>query len=487
MRNFRNVLRRDRATISSSSPALPIIESSGNSSTVNSAGIEPAALASTATWPSRTPSSHLIHFHVGIKVWQDNANPTVDICFIHGLFGNWESTWTASSHTTPWPKTLLGPRLKNARIFTYGYDAHPVRRTDTSSNRLLDHAANLLTDLAGDRLLANASSRPLIFVAHSLGGLVVKQAMIVSHFSADKHLRDISASTKGIAFMGTPHQGSWMAEWAQIPASVVGVAGMATSLSMLQVLQTSDQFLDSNQIGFLQMVRGQIEGEKMEITCFFEELGMPVVGKVVTKESAAFPGYNCISMYANHRDMVRIASGEDTNFKRLLYELTRWERAVVAGGTQLQQSDPTPMPALESLLAPSPAPSQTSAPPSRNRGQPPQVSPRPTLSPGSSSNETLRPQPSSVSPHSHQYQGNKGQVYHFYGSNNVNQTISNMPLSDNPFASLLIPEHSGPPPSVDESARIQRLSSVCCMFCENCKSGLPASSSPSSIQLHLQR
>lgn len=70
-----------------------------------------------------------------------------------------------------WTQSTLGHRLPSARIFTYRYDAHPVRRSETTSNRLMDHASNLLNDLAEDPLLADASSRPLIFVAHSLGGL----------------------------------------------------------------------------------------------------------------------------------------------------------------------------------------------------------------------------------------------------------------------------------------------------------------------------
>jgi len=56
-----------------------------------------------------------------------------------------------------------------------------------------------------------------------------------------------------------------------------------------------------------------------------EELGMPMVGKVVSKESATFPGYNPRSIHANHSDMVRFATPDDNRFKRVVGELVRWE------------------------------------------------------------------------------------------------------------------------------------------------------------------
>lgn len=76
---------------------------------------------------------------------------TVDICFVHGLTGNRNSTWTAHGQSTPWPKTLLPPEFSRARILTYGYDAYIVRKSVAGSNCLIDHATNFLNDLTTDR------------------------------------------------------------------------------------------------------------------------------------------------------------------------------------------------------------------------------------------------------------------------------------------------------------------------------------------------
>lgn len=264
-------------------------------------------------------------FPDGIEVLYDTHDATVDICFIHGLTGDRTSTWTAYGQSTPWPKTLLSSKLSTARILSYGYDAYIVRKSVAGSNRLIDHATNLLNDLTTDRFLHNASSRPLIFVAHSLGGLVCKKAVLRSRNNPDAHLRSIFDCTKGIIFMGTPHKGSWMADWATIPAGALGVV-KSTNRSLLKILETDDQLLEALQVDFWSMIRELREsGRPLEVTCFFEELPLPVVGKVVSKESATLEGYNPISIHANHSDMVRFSSAHDNGFKRLLGELVRWE------------------------------------------------------------------------------------------------------------------------------------------------------------------
>jgi protein SERAC1 len=322
---------------------------------------------------------------IGIKVWYDCQNPMVDICFIHGLCGNRETSWTADQ-TEPWPKVLLGPQLKTARILTYGYDAQVIRVRVASTNRLLDHAMDLLNDLSGERRLQHESTRPLIFVAHSLGGLVLKKALLLSCNNSKDHLRQIFACTKGIAFMGTPHSGSFMAEWANIPASVFGLV-KSTNTSLLQVLQTDNQYLESIQVEFLQLIR-RLDDQRLDITCFFEQLPYSVVGCVVSKDSATFPGYNSVSIPANHRDMVRFSSVQDPGYTRLYHQLSRWESDVKDAsqnaaflGTGTSQVIRAP---ASTTTAPTPVlPTPSLAPTSSNYGVPAAYSHSlPTLSRG---------------------------------------------------------------------------------------------------------
>ncbi|KAI3047712.1 hypothetical protein CBS147353_11732 [Aspergillus niger] len=254
---------------------------------------------------SSAQASFPLGFPAGVEVLHDCPNATVDICFVHGLSGDRTTTWTAQDQSDPWPKTLLPSKLTTARIFTYGYDAYVVRRSVAGSNRLIDHATDLLNDLTTDRVNHNATSRPIIFVAHSLGGLICKKAILSSRNNPEVHLQNIFKYTKGVIFMGTPHKGSWMAKWAKIPAEPLGLV-KSMNKYLLDILQTDNQFLQSIQTDFLSMIR-ELQGNsrRLEITCFYEELSMPGIGKVVSRDSATFEGYNPMSIHADHCNMAK--------------------------------------------------------------------------------------------------------------------------------------------------------------------------------------
>ncbi|KAF4965107.1 hypothetical protein FSARC_7046 [Fusarium sarcochroum] len=295
----------------------------------------PTANATLSEQPS--PST----FPDGVEVLHDEPDAIVDVCFVHGLTGSRTSTWRARGQSEPWPKTLLPPALNKARILTYGYDAYVVSKSVASSNRLVDHAMNLLTDLTNDRISCNTSSRPLIFIAHSLGGLVCKEAILISRNNPNIHRREVFNRLKGIIFMGTPHKGSWMADWAAIPVSALGLVKSANK-SLLKILETDDQLLESIQIRFLSLVREQREaGRRLQVACFFEELPLPRVGQVVTKESATFEGYDPISIHANHGDMVKFGSAAETGFKRLVGELKMWVLDITSDVARTEPSTAT--------------------------------------------------------------------------------------------------------------------------------------------------
>lgn len=122
-------------------------------------------------------------FPDGVKVLHECPDAIVDICFLHGLGGNRESTWTAAEQSTPWPGTLLPQQLGKVRVLTYGYNAYAVRRSGpVSLNRLIDHAGNLLTDLSSNRNEANAATRPAHLRCPQPGGSCLQE----SHASLSK-------------------------------------------------------------------------------------------------------------------------------------------------------------------------------------------------------------------------------------------------------------------------------------------------------------
>ena len=71
-----------------------------------------------------------------------------------------------------WPENLLPRDIPNARIFTYGYNAGVFGGVlkGPDMNNVSQHANDLMISLNSE--LGN--KKPIIFVAHSLGGIIVK-------------------------------------------------------------------------------------------------------------------------------------------------------------------------------------------------------------------------------------------------------------------------------------------------------------------------
>jgi hypothetical protein len=98
------------------------------------------------------------------------------------LGGHWKKTWLAEGEESIWLRDRLPINLEcinvKARIFSYGYDSATVF---SNSNTDIDAAAEMLLGrLRGVRKTEKEQKVPIIFICHSLGGLIVKK--VVSHF-----------------------------------------------------------------------------------------------------------------------------------------------------------------------------------------------------------------------------------------------------------------------------------------------------------------
>ena len=187
------------------------------------------------------------------QIYSPIGGGKVDVVFVHGLNGDPAKSWTAEHSKVFWPGQLLPPILEEerARILVYGYDADVVSFTDGASrDHIHNHAEHLIAELAANRRIRKATERPIVFVAHSLGGLVVKRALIYSseiRGNYTEHLRSIFVSTYGILFLGTPHTGSDVAQWgsrlewicgAMIPSKV-----MDTEPQLVEALKKNNETL----------------------------------------------------------------------------------------------------------------------------------------------------------------------------------------------------------------------------------------------------
>jgi alpha-beta hydrolase superfamily lysophospholipase len=103
---------------------------------------------------------------------------------VHGLNGHPQSTWTAKNGVF-WPTDLLPVTFASkdpakhakVRILVYGYNADVVAfgEKSASTDKIHEHAQSLVSSLALERKSEEAEENPIIWVAHSLGGILVKR------------------------------------------------------------------------------------------------------------------------------------------------------------------------------------------------------------------------------------------------------------------------------------------------------------------------
>jgi len=188
----------------------------------------------------------------------------VDVVFVHGLNGDPHNTWTAEKSKIFWPEQLLPLVLEEerARILVYGYDADVTSFTDGASrDKIHNHAEHLIAELAANRRIRKATERPIIFVAHSLGGLVVKRALIYSseiRGNYTEHLRSVFVSTYGILFLGTPHKGSDLAKWGSrleaICSAVMPTKAIDSNDNLVKALKSNNETLQNIDRQFIQLI-----------------------------------------------------------------------------------------------------------------------------------------------------------------------------------------------------------------------------------------
>jgi hypothetical protein len=121
-----------------------------------------------------------------------------------------------------WPRDLLRRDLPRARIMTFGHNTNITQGYAAANHgNIFSHARDLLYALEAKR--RQAPNRDLVFIAHSLGGILVKEVLRRSEVDPDPKITKIFESTTGIFFFGTPHRGS--RHWASFGEGVAGIAG----------------------------------------------------------------------------------------------------------------------------------------------------------------------------------------------------------------------------------------------------------------------
>ncbi|KAK9878950.1 hypothetical protein WA026_003770 [Henosepilachna vigintioctopunctata] len=111
-----------------------------------------------------------------------------------------------------WPRDWLAEDCSDLRIIGANYDTTLSKWYSfcphiSGKTNIEEQSLKLLNNL----LQAGIGKRPVVWVTHSMGGLLVKNILCEAFHSSDSRLHELVENTKGIVFYSTPHLGSNLA------------------------------------------------------------------------------------------------------------------------------------------------------------------------------------------------------------------------------------------------------------------------------------
>jgi hypothetical protein len=251
---------------------------------------------------------------------------SVDVVFVHG-FGHPKLTWCKDRNPELfWPEKWLplDSELTKARIFNFGYDAS---FRSTRSFNIRETAEDLISQMHSARCLKPGSSAignaPIVFVAFSVGGFIVKQAHITGLLN--KIYYDMTRQVAGAIFLATTHRGDNLDKTL---LSILRLSGLATKVV--------DDMIPGSAILELVNYRFRHVAADLTIWSFYETLSSkstPYRSFMLDEQTSTlgWPGENAFALAASHYETCKFASPDDGNYLQVLGGLKRVIRQVCQG------------------------------------------------------------------------------------------------------------------------------------------------------------
>ena len=272
------------------------------------------------------------------------------IVAVHDAYEDSSTAWTHPETGTNWLQELLPRQIKICRIVSYSYDT-PVASffADDAADNVQRLAESLVQQLRADRQLAGCVRRPIIFVCHGLGGVLVKKSLIYSSTrTAPKvvPLWDQFISTFAIFFFGTPHGKANQSNWLTLERLARQKGEKRRTL-----FHAAEQFrsVGHGHAQVPQSVDTEFSPLARQFHMFYFWEGLPTSlgghsDYIVTYESAA-PNVDTAEkagIHASHPNMVKFASMHSSDYRTALASLQyycekapqiiahRWNQADIA-------------------------------------------------------------------------------------------------------------------------------------------------------------
>ncbi|GJN69743.1 hypothetical protein PLICBS_003795 [Purpureocillium lilacinum] len=292
--------------------------------------------------PSPTPPV------LGLHVVHDPGYASSDIIFVHGLGGHSHRTWTKNHDAARfWPGAWLPfePDVSATRILTFGYNANWKGSTKSIST-VTDFAKELLYEMRFARdtegACLNVGARPIIFIVHSMGGLVVKKAYLLGLH--DETYRDVVRSVSAVIFLSTPHRGTNLADTLNRIVS----ATMQASKSFISDLNKSSMALEELNEQFRHIA------PSLSIWSFYETLATTIGPRklmILEKDSSilGYPTEISCPLQADHNSICKFDSPSDSNYV-IVRNAIKSLVVSVLGDDTVASAEPSNRSAIEAFL-----------------------------------------------------------------------------------------------------------------------------------------
>jgi pimeloyl-ACP methyl ester carboxylesterase len=224
----------------------------------------------------------------------EGAAASTDVIFLHGLGGDWLSTWSSGGADGCWPRWLASD-IPTLDVWCVSYEASATRWRG-GSMPIRDRATSLLGALGAHDI----GKRPFVLVGHSLGGLLIKQMVRHCATMGDQYA-DLTYRLAGVSFFSTPHTGS-------------GLVSLAKFLKLARITPLVEE-LGRNQPYLRELddwYRNYAVRVNLPHLSFFEMQdtnGIRVVDEV--SGDPHLPGMTAIPVDADHRSICKFVDRQD--------------------------------------------------------------------------------------------------------------------------------------------------------------------------------
>ncbi|TRX91530.1 hypothetical protein FHL15_007535 [Xylaria flabelliformis] len=240
----------------------------------------------------------------------------IDVIALHGLDTNSSETWTWKHRGKPkrqdvnWLKDphMLPKRIPTARIFTCDWPASIFRQKDTIQMTMKELARRLLLSIRSQ--LGARPTRPILFIASCLGGIVLTQAMIIASESGSEY-GSIWRETRGIVFLATPFGGTAFKDIAKIAVRLLETKARLTGTvvtNLLDSLQGSDQFLQELVADFTNICPQTVKAQGCQLAIFYETKKSNLYRKAMPKILPRFLADTIVDTFNKPKPLVDSSS-----------------------------------------------------------------------------------------------------------------------------------------------------------------------------------